>query len=314
MIWQTVLAFILPIITIYRTRCQSVTYLTPDIKVIQWIKDDGNFTDECTNSLEATLRGQLNPGIVESPAEITAACIALDFSANVDPPNSFSSGTDWDNWRNTKEYRGYTHVPAFTVTCDGNTLMSFTPPSDPQFVDAGNPTSDPNDVPSADQNRNPYGYTKVPQGLSNAYDLGDTYSPPYNGIQWSSDSSCVHVFDSRAARIANGDRQLQYTVLPHTDAPFIFRQVQLEICCSSGCNAEQVRVSRSTVPTSALYINGNQVSQIYQTELGEFIASGGYVDTQTDLSPIGDGVFAPEGDAHTWSSCAPASTNPPKRF
>ena len=312
MFWLTVRAVILLIIAIGRTiRCQTVTYSTPDIKVIQWIKDDGDFTTECTSSLGATLQGQLNSKIVESSAAITVACIGLDSSSNVDPPSSFASDTDWDNWRNTKEYRGYTHVPSFTVTCNGDTLTSFTPPSDPQFVDTHNPTSDPNGVPSADQNRNPYGYTKVPLA---GFDLADIYSPPYNGIQWSSDSSCVHVFDSRACRIANGDRQSQYTILPHTDAPFIFRQVQLEICCSSGCNAVQVRVSRSTFPTSALYINGDQVSQIYQTQLGEFIASAGYVDTQNDLSPVGDGVFAPEGEAHSWSSCAPAPTNPPKRF
>jgi hypothetical protein len=252
-----------------------------DIKVIHWIKDDGDFTDKCTTDLDATLRGQLNPQIVESLAQLTAACIALDFSANVDPPTSFSSDTDWDNWRNTDEYRGYTHVPSFTVVCEGDTLTSFASPSDPQYVDTNNPTSNPNQVPSADQNRNPYGYTKVPvfapsiippQLLKNTYDVGDIYTPPYNGIQWSSNSSCVEVLDSRASRIANSDRVEQYTtVLPGTDAPFIFRQVQTEICCSSTCTSVQVRVSRSTFLTSALYIDGVQTSQIYQTGLGAFI-------------------------------------------
>jgi hypothetical protein len=321
MIWPIIRAFLLLLIIDTTTRCQT-TFSTPDIKVIHCIKDDGDFTDECTTDLDATLRGQLDPQIVESLAEITAACIALDFSANVDPPTSFSSDVDWDNWRNTDEYRGYTHVPSFTVVCEGDTLTSFASPSDPQYVDTNNPTSNPNVVPSADQNRNPYGYTKVPvfapniyppQILKNTYDVGDIYTPPYNGIQWSSNSSCLEVFDSRASRIANSERVLQFTsVLPGTDAPFVFRQVQTEICCASGCTSVQVRVSRSTFPTSALYIDGVQTSQIYQTGLGAFIASAGSVSAQANLSPVGNGVFAPEGDPHTWSSCAPIATNPPK--
>jgi hypothetical protein len=45
---------------------------------------------------------------------------------------------------------------------------------------------------------------------------------------------------------------------------------------------------------------------------GAFIASTGSMSSQANLSPIGHGVLAPEGDAHTWSSCAPVATNPPK--
>ena len=93
MIWLIIPTFFFLLLTIHTiTRCQT-NLLMPDIEVIQWIKDDGDFTDKCTTDLDATLWGQLNPQIVESPVQITAACIALDFSANVDPPASFSSGT-----------------------------------------------------------------------------------------------------------------------------------------------------------------------------------------------------------------------------
>ena len=197
------------------------------------------------------------------------------------------------------------------MTCDGDTLTSFTNPVDPQYLNDDNTTTDPNEVPSADQNRSPYGYTKVPHlvigmpdMLTYTYDLADTYQPPYNGIQWSNDDQCVEVLDSRSSRIAASERTAQFeSILPHTDAPFPFFQVQLQVCCS-GCGTVQVRVSRTAFPTTTLYVNDLNVSEIYQADLGTFIASAGYVDSVNDLSPPGNGVFAPEGEALTWNGCA----------
>ena len=54
------------------------TYSTPDIKVIQYIKDDGYFVGECYNDLEGTLKGQIDTRLVESDDVLLAACTALD--------------------------------------------------------------------------------------------------------------------------------------------------------------------------------------------------------------------------------------------
>jgi len=289
------------------------TFNTPDIKVAQYIKDDLSFYSECSSSLMATLQGQADPRFVESDQSIDTACLALLASANRDPPGSFPPGIPgsilWDEWRNSREYRGYTHVPTFQLTCNNLQLTSFALPMDPQYVDDQNPTSKPNDIPTVDQGRSPYGYTKIPvEGL---YDPADVYAVPYNGLSWSSNDSCLEVLDRRASRIAISERDSQFnSILPNTDAPFVFREVQLQFCCTQSCLGTIVRIARSTFPTTHLYIDDNTAGEAPQGQLGQFIASAGYIASFGDLSTPGNGVLAPEGDALTWNGCVTVAPTP----
>lgn len=266
-------------------------FTTPDIKVVQYIKDDGNFFNECKSSLDKTLHGQLISKLNYKGKEyfIQVACFALDLSANVNPPDSFLLETDWNNWRDTQEYRGYTHIQAFDITCANGHLTSYNP-RDPDYLDNNNPTSNPNIV--LNMNNDPYGYTK---GLG-SFDSGDTYEKPFNGIKWNPnvDNTCLEVIDRRASRISNLDRLIQFSIiLPHTDAPFVFRSVKSTFCCSGSVS---ITVDHSTFPTIRLYTDGNLVKEVYQSDLGNFIASAGYISSIADLSLPGQGVIAPTSD------------------
>src|SRR5512135_1198673 len=106
------------------------TIVTPDVAVVQWIENDGRFDIECENQLKPHFA---NWGLI---------CEALISSANDYPPDHFAGPgfRDWDNWRASKEYRGYIHLPSMTVVCSSNNEIVSANPRDMDYVDENNPT------------------------------------------------------------------------------------------------------------------------------------------------------------------------------
>ena len=256
------------------------TIVTPDVAVVQWIENDGQFNSECQNQLASHF---LNWPLI---------CGALAVSTNNNPPDHFAGPgyRDWDNWTASKEYRGYIHLPSMTVVCDSNNQIVNANPRDLEYVDENNPTGRLDVI--KDPNRSPYGYTKIPM----RYELGDVYlDKQYNGLSWSYSlphgsaraKETIHLNDQRAARLADVERHGQW-LLTQYDAPFIYDATDVYVSCVSG-NTD-VFVNASTFPSTQLYINGRKVNggSIKQDHLYEFIAAGGH-----NLANPGHGVLAP---------------------
>ena len=256
------------------------TIVTPDVAVIQWIENDGQFLQECGKQLQPHF-GTWGP-----------ICAALAQSSNNYPPDHFAGPgyRDWNNWTASKEYRGYIHLPSMTVVCDGNNEVVSANPRDLDYADENNPTSRPDVI--KDSNRSPYGYTKIPM----SYALGDVYlDKQYNGLSWSYSPEhrigrpreTIHLNDQRAARLADVERHAQW-LLTHYDAPFIYDSTDVSFSCVTGDT--EVIVNASTFPSTRLYINGRKVKDGYikQDRLYEFIVAGG-----PNLANPGHGVLAP---------------------
>ncbi|CAG8730575.1 11930_t:CDS:2, partial [Racocetra fulgida] len=239
----------------------AVTFQTPDVLTISYIKNDPNFYKYCKQQLK-NLVGIRDEGISN------VSCQALGYSANDDPPRSFSNtkdnGGDFDKWARSKEYRGYIHIPSY-ISSD---------PKDPDYSDQHNPTQNPEKVVNTE--RNPYGYTKeYAPYIYLDYSSADIYTndSTFNGIRWSKikDNTCLSIFDARASRLSTTARYTQYFLLKY-DAPFIYAKVYMTVCCNRQVS---VTVHRTVFPQTSLYINGKKVSEQAQTELGKFILSGG---------------------------------------
>ncbi|CAG8619874.1 19719_t:CDS:1, partial [Gigaspora rosea] len=246
----------------------EVTFRTPDVLTISYIKNSPNFYDDCIEQLKD----------VGNLISRRVACEILEWSANDYPPTNFSDmngiGGDFDKWARRKEYRGYIHIPSFNVKCDAKGYLVTANPRDPDYRNKENPTKNPEQCDDAE--RNPYGYTKeyVPHVYVN-YSSADVYTNdlPFNGIQWSKikDNTCLSIFDARASRLASIARHMQYVLLGY-DAPFIYARVYMTVCCN---HQVSVTVHRTIFPQTSLYINGKRVSEQAQTELGKFMLSGG---------------------------------------
>ncbi|CAG8560684.1 41770_t:CDS:2, partial [Gigaspora margarita] len=285
------------------------TFQTPDVITISYIKT--GLTD-CEQQIKSV------PGV---PCDfivctnIKEACTALEWSANIDPPDAFLEGY-FDRWAITKEYRTYIHIPSFTVSCDASGhLLNFNP-HDPDYHDQNNPTQNPEQV--ADNQRNPYGYTKVPnvilpflQTCSAGYEPADIYvgDPLFNGISWSqnSDNTCLNVRDNRSSRLSSCARNAQQGLIK-MDAPFIYTKIDMTVCCNHQITVD---VSRSVFPTTRLYINGNMIREELQKDLGNFISFGGQASDSSKLSKDGYGNFGPPGNGITLTFSSSSPQPPP---
>ncbi|CAG8769728.1 21729_t:CDS:1 [Dentiscutata erythropus] len=135
----------------------AVIFQTPDVLTISYIKNNPNFYDYCDQQLEDVV------GIDEYHS--FTACKGLSDLANNNLLTNFSNmnsiGRDFDKWARSKEYREYIHIPSFNVKCDAKGYLVSANPQDPDYRNQENLTKNPEKV--ADTERNPYGYTKIPQ-------------------------------------------------------------------------------------------------------------------------------------------------------
>ncbi|CAG8598074.1 16200_t:CDS:2, partial [Racocetra fulgida] len=249
-----------------------------NVLTISYIKKDPEFSEYCVQQLQQVGIGKWTSKSI---------CGLLNLSANVDPPSNFSdmSNTwgDFQIWTNNKEYRGYIHIPSFSVSCDTGGHIISANPKDPDYSDQHNPTRNPDKVVNAIGN--PYGFTKAWP----LYQVGDIYiqDPTFNGIRWTkiNDNTCLTIKDVRSSRLAHDERVVQYKLTGY-DAPFIFAKVDMTVCCNRQVS---VKVHRTVFPQTRLYINGVWKSVQAQTELGKFIKSGG-----EKLFQDGYGYHAPD--------------------
>ncbi len=215
----------------------------------------------------------------------TLVCGALRASANSTPPTSFDRAT-LASFIASKEYRAYTHIPAYSVTCVSGTVQSIAPAgSDYNFEDTFSWS---------------LGYTKVVDrntktGLPEYdYYIGDRYlgdssiGGPAVDITYAPNRSFVDVSFASASRLSNVERKANYYLTGY-DAPFIWTKFRERISCDGSRAAS---VAYNNFPTTNTYVNGQQVSSDPISDIAKFLKQGGKV-----LNPVGYGPLA--GPCHT---------------
>jgi hypothetical protein len=254
-------------------------FYMPDVKVVSYISAVD--APQCARDLVTQL------GVSQSSALI--ACGVLASSANPTPPSAFTAD-GWSSFVQSKEYRGYIHLPAMVVHCSDNTVVGL----DNQPVSASarpSPFADPGFEWSP-------GFTPGPRGL-----VVQTYSDAEPFLNDATGSTVAALFDHdlpsvslhadgtlvvsflAASRIATEDR-LAAAALLNYDAPFIWTVVQERFNCSGG--KESVSVANYEFPTTNLYIDGNLTSWYTENHLVDFIGDGG----NTVFNPPGTGYLA----------------------
>lgn len=250
------------------TQAVSLRIQTPDIKVVQYIDDlpSTPLPLECIRGVEDTIGG-VAAGLI---------CTALDVSQNPEPPTSFTEQS-WEDFKASKEYRGYIQIPSFTVFSDGQNIVSYT-----QFEQESNPGFTPiilGDLPPPN--------IFVPD--SRIYGPAEAY--PDNGSSISQlGSNSLTVENFVATRLIREERLGQF-LLTGYDAPFAYARLE-EVIPADGSPIE-ITVRRSEFPSTKLYIDNELVSQRDQvSDLSDFFISGG-----RGFNPSGEGNFAPAGDS-----------------
>ncbi|CAG8814156.1 12722_t:CDS:2, partial [Dentiscutata erythropus] len=251
----------------------TVTFQTPDVLTISYIKNNPDFFDYCDK--------QLND-VVEGYALRKLACGALKLSANDDPPTSFSD-----------------------MNGIGGKLVTANP-RDPDYRNKENLTKNPEQCDDAE--RNPYGYTKIPNLLSHnpityKYESADIYTedPTFIGFQskpktFNNNDTCLNILDFRTSQLSH-DARYEQQYMTKMDAPFSFTYVDMKVCCNRQVS---VTVSRSVFPQTHLYVDGKMFSEQEQTDLGRFILYGGRQSDPSKLSKDGHGKIAPSSKQLTW--------------
>lgn len=242
---------------------------TPDIKVVNYINDFDIF--ECAINLVDT---------VSTAGSLL--CPLLNATKNPQPSASFTEES-WEKFIDDKEYRGYIHVPSFSVFSDGENIISYTRPANKE-----------NKLFS-------YGYTPsaIP-GVDRTYSDAEVYNQtPYNGREFSPTGNVsLNVTDRRASRVSTLERLGQYFSSGY-DAPFVYAELE-ELIPANGSSIG-ITVNRSEFPTTRLYINNNLMDEEAQVaDLSDFFVSGGRIpnlDGQGNFAPIGSDInvlYSPE--------------------
>jgi len=252
-------------------------FVTPDIKVIQYIHPLD--AKQCARDLVAQLG-------VSKPSAL-AACGFLSVSANPLPPPRIPDDQTWTAFVNSKEYRGYIHIPPLTVNCSGGEVAAI------DNIPVGGPGLHGLILPGFEHS---LGYTP-PRPFEGLTD----YSPAEPFVTDKAGTSVADLMNNdgvfevtrpggnalitymTASRIATVERVAAFPILGF-DAPYIWTVTQLRVNCQGD---ESVSIANSEFPTTNLYINGQLVRFYRQTDLPQFIKDGG-----TKLNDIGVGYLA----------------------
>ncbi|CAG8824643.1 25147_t:CDS:2, partial [Dentiscutata erythropus] len=184
------------------------------------------------------------------------ACKGLSDSANNDPPTNFSNMNGIVLTLNMM-----LKVILFRLILE---ILTIVINKNPEKV--------------ANAERNPYGYTKIPQvpwetrwlyqTCPVGYEQADIYTedPTFNGFQSKPINSniCLNIHNFRTSRLSSCAQRAQQE-MTKTDAPFIFTTVNMKVCCDRQVS---ITINRSIFPQTRLYIDGKMVGEREQTDLG----------------------------------------------
>ncbi|MEU4159215.1 hypothetical protein [Actinoplanes sp. NPDC026670] len=251
--------------------------VTPDIKLVRFLQVP------MTACVKAMARIPLTPsttvGNRNPAADRLAACGVLVGSTNPTPPDRLDDDR-WRKFKKDKEYRGYTHLPAYTLYCASGRVRNTIP----HHLDNGiSPGFTPTIFRRGGKTR--LSYEKA------EYHGSEYYSSKLDQVRDTVAGDGVVISFRVAARIASKERGLSYAALGH-DAPYIWSTLHVRIGCDG---SYQIVTSWSTIPRLAVYVDDKLVTKTAQTgDLAEFIISGG-----TKLNRAGKGHLYPECDTMT---------------
>ncbi|OKH44463.1 hypothetical protein NIES2101_28260 [Calothrix sp. HK-06] len=241
----------------------SGVFRTPDIKIVQYIEDFSVLS--CTQELSKTILDPINAAI---------ACAALNASANHKPADSFSDSS-WNVFKNSKDYRGFSHIPSVEVNCNNGLIVSYA-------------------IPTIEFS---YGYTNI---AIFGYEASEPYTASeFNGfnVTTNSQNDALVVQEQRAARLSRTARIGQATITAY-DVPFIY--IKLNGNFKFDGSSSVINIDSATFPTIRVYINNELRVSRPQANLANFIKSGGKVKNfglgAFDLSAPGEGNWAPAGE------------------
>lgn len=223
-------------------------------------------------SLNGIPRGATDEGTKEGIRGVL--CSFLEDSSNPAPPDNLSGTARLSTFIASRQYRGYTNIPSYTLKCKDGHINDF---GVTNTSAAGFSWS--------------LGYTRVnthtPYG--SRFSIAERYSdaaydlPAPTFIQ-ASDRTAVTVVFNAASRIARTERLVNYR-LSGFDAPFIWDTISVVL----GCDGTRVAtVINSYFPSTVVYVNGLAVTHDKQSsDISSFILQGG-----TSLQPNGQGKLA----------------------
>jgi FG-GAP repeat len=256
---------------------QAAAFVTPDIKVIQYIHPLD--AKQCARDLVAQL------GLNKLSA--LAACGFLSVSANPLPPPRFPDDQTWSAFVDSKEYRGFVHIPPLTVSCSGGEVAAI------DNIPVGGPGLHGLILPGFEHS---LGFTP-----GRPFEPYIDYAPAEPFVTDAGGSSVAALMNNdgvfevnrpggnalitymTASRIATFEREAAFPIFGF-DAPYIWTVTQLRVDCGGD---ESVSIANSEFPTTNLYINGRLVRFYRQADLPQFIKDGGRT-----LNPPGVGYLA----------------------
>lgn len=251
--------------------------VSPDVKVVRHLRVDPL---DCTTRLVAGL-----PGL--RAEAVPAACAALAMSSNPAPPPSLA-GPAWGRFVESKEFRGFSHIPEMQLTCrDGRVSTAGRRAPDGTFGVSP-------------------GWTYVSRWGKRVAEKAEWFGedrwfkpdPDEEEIRRLADGSGVVVSLRQASRIAVLARVGQYGALGH-DAPFIWSAAHVHLRCDG---TVRVVYGGSTIPGARLYLADRAVSSIVQDDdLARFVRAGGRISHRPGRGDLYDRCEAREVDARTGS-------------
>jgi Concanavalin A-like lectin/glucanases superfamily len=267
--------------THYLSALPHGSFLTPDVSIVQYISSISQ--GQCVSQLRRSL------GI--GPKRAGAACLFLVATANPKPPRELASASQWLAFIQSREYRGYVHLPQMAVVCnrgkpesiDGQSIKNVStgavPLNLPDFSwsPGWTPPRPVSLLPGADYEPAEE-YTNGPDDLGQIFD--DLASIPEVSVH---KNGTVVISFLSASRLATLERTVAFPLIGR-DAPFIWSVLQLRFNCAG---SEAVSVANSELPTTNLYINGRLKSWYTQNHLGDFTKDG-----QTKNNAPGVGLLA----------------------
>lgn len=224
------------------------------------------------------VRGYIAAKIAAAAAE-AALCEALYSSRNPEPPTSLR-GAALNQFVATKELRGMTRIPAYSLQCSAaGDAVSLKPTDSVAFLtDLGYTKTHIGDGPIS--------YNRFPTGDGF---LLDPRRPDATGFNTSSpvvkiDLTSATISFKWASRIANFERRRQFDLSGY-DAPFVWMTFSEKLSCSG---AQKATFAFTNFPATNLYVNDTLVKHSDETtRIGNFIKQGG-----TTLNGNGVGYLA----------------------
>lgn len=235
-----------------------------ELLLTQHLPDDLTTAALCNSYTAATGRGCTAP--------VWPVLDGLRLSGNPPPPDALSGGA-LEQWKASREYRGYAHFHT-TLGCTN-----------------GRPSTVWSDADSST------GYTKFP-GL-NTFGAGDIKSG-YAASSVAVRGACVEVKERHSSRVAHGERSIQFNATGY-DAPYIYADTTETVCCDGSA---ELQIHHSSFPDTRLYLEGTKRARNAAGDFGTFLVSGGQKwseDGQGNMAPAGRGFVCRRSASSDWS-------------